>query len=72
MVGSLHCQPIIYDGDAPVASADFFYAPRTLVLVDGSPHYRDYIAAADQAKRKRSRQWDTGSSRSPMRRLTKR
>ena len=34
-------QKVIYDGDVPVASADFFYKPHTLVFVDGSPHYRD-------------------------------
>jgi hypothetical protein len=41
----------IYDGDEPIAIADFFYAPRVVVFVDGSPHYRDYVAAADQRKR---------------------
>jgi very-short-patch-repair endonuclease len=46
-------QKTIYDGDAPIATADFFYAPRILVFVDGSPHYRDYVAAADQRKRSR-------------------
>ncbi len=35
------------------AIADFFYAPGILVFVDGSPHYKDYIAAADDGKRKR-------------------
>jgi hypothetical protein len=46
-------QKTVYDGDAPIATADFFYAPRILVFVDGSPHYRDYVAAADQRKRRR-------------------
>jgi hypothetical protein len=46
-------QKTLYDGDEPIAVADFFYAPRILVLVDGSPHYRDYVAAADDTKRKR-------------------
>jgi len=46
-------QKTVYEGDKPIATADFFYAPRILVFVDGSPHYRDYVAAADATKRKR-------------------
>jgi very-short-patch-repair endonuclease len=46
-------QKIIYDGDAPLATADFIYGPRILVFVDGSPHYRDYVQAADERKRRR-------------------
>ena len=46
-------QKTIYDGDEPVAVTDFFYAPRILVFIDGSPHYRDYVEAADDRKRKR-------------------
>lgn len=46
-------QHTLYDGDEPIAVADFFYAPRILVFVDGSPHYRDYVAAADETKRRR-------------------
>ena len=46
-------QKTIYDGDEPIATADFFYAPRILVFVDGSPHYRDYVQAADDRKRRR-------------------
>ena len=46
-------QKTIYEGDEPIATADFFYEPRILVFVDGSPHYRDYIAAADDTKRRR-------------------
>jgi len=46
-------QKTIYDGDEPIATVDFFYAPRILVFVDGSPHYRDYIQAADTRKRRR-------------------
>jgi very-short-patch-repair endonuclease len=46
-------QKIIYEGDEPIASADFFYEPKVVVFVDGSPHYRDYVAAADDTKRKR-------------------
>jgi very-short-patch-repair endonuclease len=46
-------QQTLYDGDAPVAIADFYYDPKIVIFVDGSPHYRDYIAAADATKRKR-------------------
>ncbi|GAB4543589.1 MAG: hypothetical protein Kow0063_36900 [Anaerolineae bacterium] len=46
-------QHTLYDGDEPIAVADFFYAPKILVFVDGSPHYRDYVAAADETKRRR-------------------
>jgi len=46
-------QKTIYDGDEPLASADFFYAPRIVIFVDGSPHYRDYVRAADERKRRR-------------------
>lgn len=46
-------QETIYDGDEPIAVADFFYKPRTIVFVDGSPHYKDYVSAADHIKRNR-------------------
>jgi ATP-dependent helicase YprA (DUF1998 family) len=46
-------QKTLYDGDEPIATVDFFYAPRILVFVDGSPHYRDYVQAADERKRRR-------------------
>jgi len=46
-------QKIIYDGAAPLATADFIYEPRILVFVDGSPHYRDYVQKADERKRRR-------------------
>jgi len=46
-------QKTIYGGDEPIASADFFYTPRMLVFVDGSPHHRDYVQAADERKRRR-------------------
>jgi len=46
-------QKTIYDRDEPIATADFYYAPRILVFVDGSPHYRDYVQAADEHKRSR-------------------
>ena len=44
-------QVTIRDGDVPIASADFFYEPKIAIFVDGSPHYLDYIAAADETKR---------------------
>jgi very-short-patch-repair endonuclease len=46
-------QETLYDGDEPIAIADFFYEPKIVVFVDGSPHYRDYVAAADATKRRR-------------------
>jgi ATP-dependent helicase YprA (DUF1998 family) len=46
-------QETLYAGDEPIATADFFYAPKTVIFVDGSPHYRDYVAAADDARRRR-------------------
>jgi len=46
-------QKTIYDGDEPLASVDFYYEPRVVVFVDGSPHYRDYVQAADERKRRR-------------------
>jgi hypothetical protein len=46
-------QKTLYDGDAPVAIADFYYEPRIVVFVDGSPHHRDYVQAADDWKRRR-------------------
>jgi hypothetical protein len=46
-------QKTIYDGDEPIAEADFYYEPKIPVFVDGSPHYKDYIEAADRQKRMR-------------------
>jgi hypothetical protein len=46
-------QKVLYDGDEPVAIADFFYVPRIVVFVDGSPHHLDYVQAADDWKRRR-------------------
>ncbi|MBC8248702.1 MAG: DEAD/DEAH box helicase [Anaerolineales bacterium] len=48
-------QKTVYDGDESIATSDFFYAPRLLVFVDGSPHYRDYVQAADEHRRHRLR-----------------
>jgi very-short-patch-repair endonuclease len=42
---------IVIDGK-PVASADFFYPPKLIVFVDGSPHHKDYVQAADDSKRR--------------------
>ena len=47
-------QHTIYDrSGAPVAIADFYYAPRTVVFVDGSPHHLDFVQAGDERKRRR-------------------
>ena len=47
-------QKVIYDNDdVPVASADFYYNPKIVVFVDGSPHYLDYVQAGDEAKRRK-------------------
>jgi hypothetical protein len=46
-------QKTLYDGDTPLAIADFYYEPRIAVFVDGSPHYRDYVQEADRQKRLR-------------------
>ena len=48
-------QETLYDGDEPIAIADFFYAPRIVVFVDGSPHHQDFVQAADDRKRRRLR-----------------
>ena len=46
-------QKTLYDGGEPIAIADFFYESRIAIFVDGSPHYRDYVVAADESKRRR-------------------
>lgn len=46
-------QQVIYDNGAPLASADFFYQPKVIVFVDGSPHYQDFVRAGDERKRRR-------------------
>jgi very-short-patch-repair endonuclease len=49
-------QKRLYDQEGvPVAIADFYYEPKIVVFVDGSPHYRDYIQASDEEKRRRLR-----------------
>jgi hypothetical protein len=48
-------QEMLYDSDgSPLAVADFAYPDkRIVVFVDGSPHHRDYVQAADRRKRLR-------------------
>jgi hypothetical protein len=46
-------QHTIYDNGAPLASADFFYEPKVVVFVDGSPHHQDFIKIDDEHKRRR-------------------
>ncbi|MCP4544844.1 MAG: DUF1998 domain-containing protein, partial [bacterium] len=48
-------QEILYDSDgSPLAIADFYYQRgRIVIFVDGSPHHRDYVQAADERKRRR-------------------
>ena len=46
-------QKTIYDSDEPIAISDFYYDPKLLVFVDGSPHYLDYVIASDERKRLR-------------------
>jgi superfamily II DNA or RNA helicase len=50
-------QETLYDRDgSPLAVVDFFYRRgRIAVFVDGSPHHRDYVQAADEQKRRRLR-----------------
>ncbi|MCS3612547.1 DEAD/DEAH box helicase [Salinibacter ruber] len=48
-------QKTLYDGDEPIAEADFYYEPKIPVFVDGSPHHKDYVQEADKQKRRRLR-----------------
>ena len=34
---------------------DFFYEPKTIVFVDGSSHYLDYVKVGDEDKRRKLR-----------------
>lgn len=46
-------QKLIYENEGhPLASADFFYEPKLIVFVDGSPHYLDFVQSADDRKRR--------------------
>lgn len=51
--GPDEAQKTIYEEDESIAVADFFYEPRILAFVGGSPHYREYVEAADEPKRTR-------------------
>ena len=44
-------QKTLYDGDEPIAEADFYYEPKIPVFVDGSPHHKDYVREADRQQR---------------------
>lgn len=47
-------QKTIYDGDAPVVQADFFYdSHRLVIFVDGPDHDKDYVKESDRKKRKK-------------------
>ena len=48
----LEAQRTIYDGE-PLVIADFFYEPKIVVFVDGSPHQRDYVQEDGRRKRMR-------------------
>lgn len=46
-------QKLIYDNDGnPIASTDFYYAPKLLLFVDGSVHHLDYVQIGDDKKRR--------------------
>jgi very-short-patch-repair endonuclease len=40
------------NGD-PIAEADLFYEPKIVVFIDGPDHDKDYVGAADEAKRRK-------------------
>lgn len=46
-------QKTIYDAGSPLAIADFYYDPKIVVFVDGSPHHQDYVRVGDERKRRR-------------------
>ncbi len=47
-------QKTIYDGDEPVAEADFYYENEGIILfVDGPDHDKDYVVESDRKKRER-------------------
>ena len=47
-------QKVIYDNEGiPIAQADFYYEPKIVVFVDGSPHHLDYVQAGDERKRRK-------------------
>jgi len=49
-----NAQKTIFDGDVPVAEADFYYEGEGLVIfVDGPDHDKDFIRESDQKKREK-------------------
>ena len=45
-------QKTIYIGDIPIAKADFYYEPKTVVFIDGEfVHSREHVIVADEDKR---------------------
>jgi hypothetical protein len=47
-------QKIIYDGNVPIAEADFYYNDKNLILlIDGGPHQYDYVSKMDDIKRRK-------------------
>jgi hypothetical protein len=45
-------QQTIYNREgAPIAISDFYYEPKIVAFVDGSPHYQNYVRDADERKR---------------------
>ena len=50
-----HSRTRYCDGNEPIITSAFFYTQWLLVFVDGSPHYKEYVQAADERKRHRLR-----------------
>jgi len=46
-------QKTIRDNEEIITKADFYYEPSLIIFVDGTPHYKDYVQAADDWKRKK-------------------
>jgi len=47
-------QKTLYEGDAPIAQADFYYEEdRLAVFVDGPDHDKDYVKDSDKKKRQK-------------------
>jgi len=50
----MKAKKIIYDNQgAPIDRADFYYEPKIIVFVDGSPHYQDFVWVGDEEKRRK-------------------
>jgi hypothetical protein len=43
----------IHVNGEPIAEADLFYEPKVVVFIDGPDHDKDYVGAADEAKRRK-------------------